>query len=107
MNDGEPEVAKLGTRKRPAVVRVRTAEKASDIVGFCQDHGWEVIAGVEPDKPEDISDLEKLMNRGQEAVSTTPRLPPKISPNDYCPCRSGKKYKKCCGAPPAQPAPGV
>lgn len=21
----------------------------------------------------------------------------KIYPNDYCPCGSGKKYKKCCG----------
>ena len=23
--------------------------------------------------------------------------PPKIYPNDPCPCGSGKKYKKCCG----------
>jgi hypothetical protein len=26
------------------------------------------------------------------------RLTPKIGRNDPCPCRSGKKYKKCCGA---------
>jgi len=24
--------------------------------------------------------------------------------NDPCPCRSGKKYKKCCGRPPEQAA---
>lgn len=24
------------------------------------------------------------------------RLPPKIGRNDYCPCGSGLKYKKCC-----------
>ncbi|MDR0369519.1 MAG: SEC-C domain-containing protein [Candidatus Peribacteria bacterium] len=22
----------------------------------------------------------------------------KVRPNDPCPCGSGKKYKKCCGA---------
>ena len=99
-------MSKLGSRKRPAIVRVQTATDAQDIVSFCEDHGWHVIAGVEPDEPEDLSDLEKLMNSSEKTVSTPPRLPPKISPNDYCPCRSGKKYKKCCGAPPALAAPG-
>ncbi len=26
------------------------------------------------------------------------RVGPKVKPNDKCPCGSGKKYKKCCGA---------
>jgi hypothetical protein len=26
--------------------------------------------------------------------------PVNVSPNDYCPCGSEKKYKKCCGASP-------
>jgi uncharacterized protein YecA (UPF0149 family) len=26
------------------------------------------------------------------------RETPKIGRNDPCPCGSGKKYKKCCGA---------
>jgi len=25
------------------------------------------------------------------------RTTPKIGRNDWCPCGSGKKYKKCCG----------
>jgi preprotein translocase subunit SecA len=29
------------------------------------------------------------------------RAQPKVRPNDPCPCGSGKKYKKCCGAPGA------
>ena len=29
--------------------------------------------------------------------STTIRKPPKIYPNEKCPCQSGKKYKNCCG----------
>jgi uncharacterized protein YecA (UPF0149 family) len=26
------------------------------------------------------------------------RETPKVGRNDLCPCGSGKKYKKCCGA---------
>ncbi|MEM8564499.1 MAG: SEC-C metal-binding domain-containing protein [Pseudomonadota bacterium] len=26
------------------------------------------------------------------------RLTPKVGRNDPCPCESGRKYKKCCGA---------
>ncbi len=38
---------------------------------------------------------------------TTPKKQPqkvgkKVGPNDPCPCGSGKKYKKCCGAPGAK-----
>jgi uncharacterized protein len=32
------------------------------------------------------------------AVQTMKREEPKIGRNDDCPCGSGKKYKKCCGA---------
>jgi uncharacterized protein YecA (UPF0149 family) len=33
-----------------------------------------------------------------DAPSTTARAMPKIGRNDPCPCGSGKKHKKCCGA---------
>jgi SEC-C motif domain protein len=37
---------------------------------------------------------------GQEDTTPAPvrRATPKIGRNDPCPCGSGKKYKKCCGA---------
>jgi preprotein translocase subunit SecA len=37
---------------------------------------------------------------GEEAgkVKTITRDQPKVGRNDLCPCGSGKKYKKCCGA---------
>ncbi|MGD0359844.1 MAG: SEC-C metal-binding domain-containing protein [Bryobacteraceae bacterium] len=76
---------------------MQSTEEAEEIVEFAQARGWKVIVGVEPDQPEDRSDLHKLM-RTEEKPKTKPRLPTKISGNDYCPCRSGKKYKKCCGA---------
>jgi hypothetical protein len=33
-----------------------------------------------------------------EPVETVRREAPKVGRNDPCPCGSGKKYKKCCGA---------
>jgi uncharacterized protein YecA (UPF0149 family) len=30
-----------------------------------------------------------------------PPKPIRVSPNDYCPCGSEKKYKNCCGKPSA------
>jgi hypothetical protein len=83
------------------VVRVQSAEKAQLIVDLCNEHGWQVIAGVEEDKFEDTSDVEKLVRSLNDApkAAVAPKAPPKIGGNDYCPCRSGKKYKKCCGAP--------
>ena len=36
--------------------------------------------------------------KGQKAKPRPIRVGPKTNPNDKCPCGSGKKYKKCCGA---------
>ena len=38
------------------------------------------------------------MDSSSEAVNKTVRGVKKIGRNDPCPCGSGKKYKKCCGA---------
>ncbi len=84
-------MAKLGSKKRPIIVRVKTEEKAIYVADICQKNGWQFIVGLEPDEPEDISDLEKLLNPSQPVKSV------KIGRNDPCTCGSGKKYKKCCG----------
>ena len=54
-------MAKLGTQKHPAVVRVHTEEHAMEMLQIADEHGWYVIAGVEPDKPEDTSDIKRLL----------------------------------------------
>lgn len=91
-------MAKLGSKKRPAVVRVHTKEKAQEILDLCNEHGWQVIVGIENDKPEDITDVERLLNPGEKTL-TQPSItfPPKIGRNALCMCGSGFKYKKCCG----------
>ncbi len=40
----------------------------------------------------------------KSAVEQVQRSEPKVGRNDPCPCGSGKKFKKCCGAAPDQDA---
>jgi SWIM/SEC-C metal-binding protein len=84
-------MTRLGSDGRPAVVRVQTNEKAEEIVSLCNERGWKVIVGIEPEKPEDISDVEQLLN-----PPATIEAKPKVGRNDPCPCGSGLKFKKCC-----------
>lgn len=74
-------MTRLGSKQRPAVVRVQTHE-----------HDWDFIIGVEPDKDEDITDLLKLLHPERFTVQVAPTA----GRNDPCPCGSGNKYKKCC-----------
>ncbi len=89
-------MARLGSKRRPAVVRVKTKKRAAEILNVCNQHGWKVIVGVEPDKPENITDVTTLLNRGTTPMASAPTFAPRIRPNDYCPCGSGKKVKTCC-----------
>ncbi len=84
-------MAQLGSDKRPAVGRVKTMERAAEVMALCEKHGWKVIVGIEPNKPEDISDVESLL-----ASHALPVARPNVGRNDPCPCGSGLKFKKCC-----------
>lgn len=84
-------MARIGTKERPAVVRVQTRERAQEILAQCKAHGIQAIVGLEPDKSEDVSDVEHALSPVTPAA-----LGPKVGRNDPCPCGSGKKYKKCC-----------
>jgi hypothetical protein len=55
-------MAKLGSVKRPIIVRVQTEAKGREIVSVCNKHGLQVIVGIEPGEPEDIYDLEKALS---------------------------------------------
>lgn len=84
---------KLGTEKNPAVVRVKTKKRMKEVAAMFEEHGWKYTIGLEPDKPEDIGDLEILLNPAKTVVGEK-----KVGRNEPCPCGSGKKYKKCCGS---------
>ncbi len=89
--DGEKKV-KLGTEKKPAVVNVQTEERLKEVASIFEKNGWKYTIGLEPDKPEDIVDLERLLNPPKPTIADK-----KVGRNEPCQCGSGKKYKKCCG----------
>ena len=89
--DGE-KTAKLGTEKKPAFVNVQTEERLKEVTSIFEENGWKYTIELEPDKSEDITDLERLLNPPEPKIAEK-----KIGRNDPCPCGSGNKYKKCCG----------
>jgi SWIM/SEC-C metal-binding protein len=84
--------AKLGTEKNPAAVHVRTKERLKAVVSRFEENGWKYKISLEPDKPEDVADLERLLH----PLKPT-RVEKKLGRNEPCSCGSGKKYKTCCG----------
>lgn len=85
-------MARVGTEKRPAVLRVQTDKRAAEVADICQREGIIYILGLEPDQPEDISDLDLARNPPEPV-----RAVQKVGRNEPCPCGSGAKFKKCCG----------
>lgn len=88
----DKKTAKLGTEKNPAVVTVKTEKRLKEVKAQFKEKGWKYTIELEPDKPEDITQLELLLNPPQPKIAEK-----KIGRNDPCPCGSGKKHKKCCG----------
>jgi len=89
--DGK-KTAKLGTEKKPAVVNVKTKKRLKEITKIFEEHGWKYKIELERDKPEDITDLEILLNPTKPKIAEK-----KVGRNEPCPCGSGNKYKRCCG----------
>ena len=86
--DGQKE-AKLGTEKNPASVLVKTKKRMKEVADIFEQHGWKYKIELDKDKPEDIADLELLLNPPKTVIAEK-----KIGRNDPCPCGSGLKYKK-------------
>jgi SWIM/SEC-C metal-binding protein len=89
---GGKKTARPGTEKNPAVVHVQTEERLKEVASIFEENGWKYTIGLERDKPEDITALERLLNPSKPKTAEK-----KIGRNEPCPCGSGKKYKKCCG----------
>ena len=85
-------MTKLDTKKRPLFLHVQTMERLEEIEAICEENGFIYTIGLEPEKPENLSELNRLLNPPE-----TRKHENKIGRNEPCPCGSGKKYKKCCG----------
>ncbi|MBA4392565.1 MAG: zinc chelation protein SecC [Desulfobacca sp.] len=84
--------AKLGTEKNPVVVHVQTEDRRREISAIFEKHDWKYLIEMDPDTPEDISSLERLLNPPSPTTAEK-----KIGRNAPCPCGSGNKFKRCCG----------
>jgi len=84
--------AKPGTEKNPAVVHVRTEKRRKEVTAQFQAKGWIFKVLLEPDKREDTTDLQRLLNPQKPTI-----VEKKLGRNEPCSCGSGKKYKNCCG----------
>jgi SWIM/SEC-C metal-binding protein len=89
--DGK-KTARLGTEKNPAAVTVPTKKRLKEVTALFEEKGWRYKIDLEPEKPEDIADLTRLLNAPKPATAEK-----KVGRNEPCPCGSGKKYKGCCG----------
>jgi SWIM/SEC-C metal-binding protein len=71
---------------------VQTKKRQKEVTSLFEKNGWQYTIALDPDKPEEITDLEMLMNPLKPTIAEE-----KVGRNDPCPCGSGKKHKKCCG----------
>ncbi len=79
---GEPEPA--------AVAEVQRAAAQSSIQDFTRN--------IQRRKDKEMADLQFAGGGAATAVKQPIVKAHKVGRNDPCPCGSGKKYKKCCGA---------
>lgn len=84
-------MAKLGTAQKPIIVRVQSEEKAAYVTEACEENNWIFILGIEPDKPEDLSDLERMLHPVAPVQSN------KVSRNSPAPAVAGKNTRNAAG----------
>ena len=87
--------------------RLQGAEMFDGMVGEIRENTVRMVLGAVPRQKIERVQVAKPMNEGFEGMGkATPKKivmvqrtrPTKVGRNDPCPCGSGKKYKKCCGA---------
>lgn len=55
-------MAKLGTNESSVRFHVQTEERLQAIASLCDQNGWIFIGGFEPDEPEDLREVEYMLN---------------------------------------------
>jgi preprotein translocase subunit SecA len=94
-------------QQNPLVVYKKEGyEMFSDMISRIQEQTLSILFRIQVEKPDKIKELQKpkeqnlLFSSGKEQQKKKPvqRQEIKIGRNSPCPCGSGKKFKKCCGA---------
>jgi SWIM/SEC-C metal-binding protein len=93
MNNSAPKkTVKLGSEKNPAIVHVQSEARCTEVSATFEQPGWNYRIEIEPDKAEDVGDLERLLHPQKPTIAEK-----KAGRNEPCLCGSGKKSKNCCG----------
>jgi len=97
---GNDEIDYLDDQLFPIYVLVGDAEAGARDAGEEWPSGEErehLHRQCEDELPQAVSNIYRFW-RAQRGVGTIRRQGPKVGRNDRCPCGSGRKYKRCCGA---------
>jgi len=79
---------KIGDGKEARRCPCSNRRKIEEVRSIFEERGWKYIIELEPDKPEDITDLEILLNPGKPMIAEN-----KVGRNEPCPCGSEKIQK--------------
>lgn len=85
--------------------RIESYDMFDEMTAAIRENTVRMLLTVVPRRREDVerkavAKVTATSSGGDDTVKQSPvRKAGKIGPNDPCPCGSGKKYKKCCGAP--------
>lgn len=92
-------IAELNTLAPGIFSHLKTSQEKRFIISIYRKM---IEDGVNPTNEKEVEKwIEKnqhLISPNYQKIETYRRDKPKIGRNDPCPCGSGKKYKKCCGA---------
>ncbi|MCG9695842.1 PBPRA1643 family SWIM/SEC-C metal-binding motif protein [Shewanella sp. Isolate11] len=85
--------AKLGTAASPLQLTVQDEARKAEVQAMVDEQQLVATITVDSQLEENIKALTGLLNKPK-----TTTFEAKPNRNDPCPCGSGAKYKKCCGA---------
>lgn len=81
-------MGKLGTSGNPIKIRVNNEMRMEEVLGICKKNNWKFICVIEADYPEDISELEYMLNP-KSFGGKRPKMK-HILASQHCPVRSGQ-----------------
>jgi uncharacterized protein len=95
----EPLVAKRSVRDSllMPMLALMPDDESPDAVEFMEEHRRELIESL----PDIVAATRAFFHDDEHPLLTAVARPErrvKVGRNDPCPCGSGKKYKRCCGA---------
>lgn len=86
----------LGTEENPVHVYVRSDQDADRVERLCRKLRISTMLEIDETEEEDVSELNYVLLRDFKEAVLECSKPIDPKPNNFCPCSSGKKFKKCC-----------